>query len=192
MSWLASTCFDLDNTVSNFGNFEFEESFYKARMRSADHNLWTFCCFSNFDDVCLDASVWLWSLIRNLFGLRQKGFNFAQIQQCIPTLGLLDDASDDVALAVCVLLEFTITFYFANALTHDLTESHRRNTTEFVLIGCVVTLIDPVSVIINVVGDELHLEVLRIELNDDFFCGIWPLFVCRCKSLDEHLQECID
>ena len=90
---------------------------------------------------------------------------------------MLNDSGDDVAFAVCVFVELTVALYFADALAHDLLESGCGNTTKLVLVRRIVTLVDPVAVVVDVVGGELHVEVLWVDFNNDFVGGVWPLLV---------------
>ena len=156
-------------------------------MRATHHNLWTFCRFAHFHDVCLNTTIWLWLFVRNLLCLWQKGFHFAQVEQGVALIDLLNDARDNVTFTVCILFEFTITFCFADALTHDLAESNCRDTAKFFFLRRVVAFVDPVAVVVEVIGRKAHVEVVGIDFNDDFVGCAWALFVCRGQSLYKYL-----
>ena len=156
-------------------------------MRTAHHNLWAFCCFAYFYDVGLDAAIWLWLFVRNLLCLWQKCFHFAQVEQGVALVDLLNDARHNVAFTVCILFKLTIAFCFANALAHDLTESNCSNTAQFFFLWRVVALVDPVAVVVEVVRGEAHVEVVGVDFHDDFVGSAGALFVRRGQCLYQYL-----
>ena len=76
----------------------------------------------HLDDVRLRAVAGLRPLVRHLLGLRQQRLDPAEVEQRVAAVGLLDDAGDDVALAVGVLLELALALDLADALAHHLAE----------------------------------------------------------------------
>ena len=123
-----------------------------------------------------------------MFGLWQQGFDTTEVEQGVLGVCLLHDAGNDVAFAVCVLLELAIAFYFANALAHYLAESLRSNATQLVLLWRVITLVDPVAVVIDVVCRERDVHVLRVDADDYFFGRALTLFVGSCQCFYQHLE----
>ena len=94
------------------------------------------------------------TLERHLLGLRQQALDPTEVEQRVAGVGLLDDAGDDVALAVRVLLELAVALGLADALAHHLAEGLRGDAAHLLLLGRVVALVDPVAVLVDVVGDE--------------------------------------
>jgi hypothetical protein len=61
-----------------------------------------------------------------------------------------------------------------------------------VLVWSVIALVHPVAVFIDVIGSELHVEVLWVDLNDDFISSVWTLLICSGQSLYQYLQQSIN
>ena len=76
----------------------------------------------HLDDVRLEAGAGLGPLVGHLLGLGQQGLDLAQVEQGVAAVALLDDAGDDVALAVGVLLELALALGLADPLVHHLAE----------------------------------------------------------------------
>ena len=189
MTWFASTGLDFDNAVSNFGNFKFEKTLDETGVRTADHNLRSFIAATHFDDVGLEAGTWCGALERNLLTLWHESFDFAEIKQGIAMIVLLNDAGDNVAFAVGIFFELLVALGFADALTHHLTEGLSRDATEFVLVGSVVTLVDPVAVFVDVKCGEGDFESVGIETDFNFFSRTRATLVRGRQSFYEHLQK---
>ena len=111
-----------------------------------------------------------------------------KIEQGVLGVGLLHNARNNVAFAVCILFKLAIAFYFTNALAHDLAECLSGNSTEVGLVWRVIALVDPVAIVINVVCSERDVHVFRVDSHDDFFGCARTLFVRRSKRLYQHLQ----
>ena len=158
-------------------------------MRTADNNLWALRSLANFDDVGLEARIWFAHFALHLLGLWQQRFYAAKVEQGVLGIGLLHDARNDVAFAVCVLLKLAITLNFTDALAHHLTESLRCNTTEFIFLWRVIALVDPVAIIIHVVGGECDVHVFWVDADDYFFGCTLTLFVRGRECFNEHLQK---
>ena len=183
---------DFHDAIGDFGNFKLKESLDETRVRTGHHDLWTLRGLANFDDVRLDARVRLGTLVRHLLRLGKQCLDLAEVKQCVAVVGLLDDASDDVAFTVRVFLKLAVTLDFADLLPHHLAEGLRGDTTEFFLLRRVVALVDPVAVIIEVVCGEAHVQVLRVDLNDHFIGRAGTLFVGSGKCFHQHLQQGIN
>ena len=97
-------------------------------------------------------------LERHLLGLRQQRLDAAEVEQRVAAVGLLDDAGDDVALAVGVLLELAVALDLADALAHHLAERLGGDAAELLRLRRVVALVDPVAVLVEVVGGERELH----------------------------------
>ena len=161
-------------------------------MRTAYNNLRALWSLANFDDVCLESRIWLAHFALHLLGLWQQRFYAAKVEQCVLGVGLLNDAGNNVAFAVCVFLKLAIALYFTNALAHHLTESLRSNTAELVFLWSVVALIDPVAIVIHVVCSECDVHVFWVDTDDYFFGRSLTLFVRGRECFNEHLQKRIN
>ena len=158
-------------------------------MGTAHNNLWTLCGLAHFHDVCLETCAIFRTLVRNLFCLWEQRFHFAKVQQCVTTIGLLNDAGDKIAFAVCIFLKLAIAFYFTNALAHHLLKGGSSDTTKLVLAWRIIALVHPVTVVINVIGGELHVQVLWIDFHNHFISSAGTLLVSGGKCFYKHLQK---
>ena len=132
MSWFAGAGLDLDDAVGNFGHFELKQAFYQARMGTAHNNLGALSGLANLDDVGLEPTVGLGTLVGHLFGLGQQCLNPTEVEQRVARVGLLDHAGDDVALAPCILLVLHLALGLTDALGHHLTRGLSRDSSEVV------------------------------------------------------------
>ena len=85
---------------------------------------------AHLDDVRLEPGAGLGPLVGHLLGLRQQRLDLAEVEQRVAAVALLDDAGDDVALAVGVLLELALALGLADALAHHLAERLRGDAAE--------------------------------------------------------------
>ena len=192
MTWFASAGLDLDHTVGDLGDLEFEETLHQTGVSATHDDLRTLLRPAHFDDVGLHTRTRVGALVGHLLALRHEGFDLAEVEKCETAVGLLHDAGDDVAFAVGVLLVLALALGFPNALTHHLTESLSGDTTEFTLVGRVVTRVDPVAVLVDVVGGEGDLESVGVEAHFDFLGRPRTALVSRGQGIDEDLQEVVD
>ena len=102
----------------------------------------------------LTRDAGLGTLERHLLGLRQQALHPAEVEQRVARVGLLDDAGDDVALAVGVLLELAVALGLADALAHHLAEGLGGDAAHLLLLRRVVALVDPEAVLVDVVRGE--------------------------------------
>ena len=158
-------------------------------MRSRYDDLRALGRTANFDDVCLLAVALGGAFERHLLGLRQQRFGATQVKEGVAGVGALDDAGDDVTLAIRILLELAVRFDFADALAHHLTEGHGGNAAHLFLARRVVTLIDPVAVFVDVIRNERKLQRLRVDFDDNFVGGIVAALVGRGQGVNEDVQE---
>ena len=137
----------------------------------------------------LRAVARLRPLERHLLGLRQQRLDAAEVEQRVAAVGLLDDAGDDVALAVGVLLELAVALDLADALAHHLAERLGGDAAQLLPLGRVVALVDPVAVLVDVVGGERELHRLRVDLDDDLVGRAGPPLVGGRERVDEDVQQ---
>ena len=189
VTWFASASLNFNNTVSNFGNFKFEKTLDETGVGAAHNNLWTLVAATHFNDVRLHTRAGCGALERNLLALWHESFNFAKIEQGITMIVLLNDARDNVAFAVGIFFELLVALGFADALTHHLTERLRRDATQFVLVGSVVTLVHPVAVFIDVERREADFESVGIETDFNFFSRAGTTLVRGRQGFYENLQK---
>ena len=137
MPWLAGAGLDLDDAVGDLGHLELEQPLDEAGVGAADDDLRALGGLADLDDVGLDAVARLGALVRHLLGLRQQRLDPTEVEQRVAAVGLLDDAGDDVALAVGVLLELALALGLADALAHHLAEGLGGDAAElFLLRAC--------------------------------------------------------
>ena len=180
---------DLDDAVGDLGHFEFEQALDQARVRARHDDLRALRRAADLDDVRLLAVALGGTLERHLLGLRQQRLDPTEVEQRVAGVGALDDAGDDVALAVRVLLELALGLDLADALAHHLAEGLRGDAAELFLLRRVVALVDPVAVFVDVVGDERELHRLGVDLDDDFVGGVRAALVGRSECVDEDVQQ---
>ena len=155
-------------------------------MSATDDDLRPFCGLADFDDVRLQASAGLWTLVWDLLGLRQKRLDAAEVEEGVPGVVLLHDAGDDVALATCVLLVLHVALDLADALHHHLARSLRRDATE--ILWRVVPLTDDVAIVVELLGNNANVERL---VDDDvcLFAGFGHALVGRLEPVGQSLEQ---
>ena len=116
VSGLASTCSELNDAVSNFGNFKFKQTLNQTWVCTRDNDLRPLGGLANLNDVCLRTIAAVRSLIWDLFSLRHKCLDSSEVEKGIASLGPLDNARHQVALTIRVFLELAVTFHLTNAL----------------------------------------------------------------------------
>ena len=190
--WLAGTGLDLDDAIGDLGNFQLEQPLDETRVGAADDDLGTFGGLANLDDVRLDAVAWNRPLEGHLLCLGKQRLHAPEVEQRVPLIGLLDDAGDDVALAVCVLLELAVTLGLADALAHHLTEGLGGDAAHLFLLRRVVALVDPVAVFVDVVGREGELHRVGVDLDHHLVGRRRTTLVRRRQGVDEHVEQRVD
>ena len=89
--------------------------------------------FGDVSDHGLDARAVVVALALHLLGLRQEGLHaLAELHEGVARVGLLDDAGDQLAHAVLVLLEHHVALRLADALEDDLLGRLRGDAAEVV------------------------------------------------------------
>ena len=183
---------DLDDAVGDLGDFQLEQALDQTGVCARDDDLRTLGRLAHLDDVRLQAGVRLRALVGNLLRLRQQSLDAAEVEQRVAAVGLLDDAGDDVTLAVRVLLELAIALSLADALVHHLAERLRGDAPQLVLGRRVVATIDPVALVVDVVGDEADLHRVRVDLDLDLVGGVRAALVGRHERVGQRLQKGVD
>ncbi len=186
---LASTGLDLHDAVRDLGDLKLEQPLDQPGVGATDNDLRALGGAPDLDDVGLAPVARLGALERDLLGLRQQRLHSPQVEQRVAGIGLLDDAGDDVALAVGVLLELAVALDLADALAHHLAEGLGGDAPELVPLRRVVALVDPVAVLVEVVGSERELHRLRVDLDDDLVGRARTPLVGRRQGVDEHVQQ---
>src|SRR4051794_37627903 len=103
---LARDAGDLHQAVGDLGHLELEELLDQLRVAAADDDAWAARARGDFLDDGLDALRVVVALTVDLLGLRQQRLHaLAQLHERVAGVGLLDDAGDQLADAVAVLLE---------------------------------------------------------------------------------------
>ena len=171
MAWLAGAGLDLDDAVGDLGHLELEQPLDQARVGAADTTICGPLAVLRTSTMYALSGRPGRALERHLLGLRQQRLDPTEVEQRVARVGLLDDAGDDVAFAVGVLLELAVALDLADALAHHLAEGLGGDAAELFLLRGVVALVDPVAVLVDVVGDERELHRLRVDLDDDLVGG---------------------
>ena len=96
---LARRRLDLHHAGGDLGHLELEEPLDQPGVGAADHDLGTLGGLADLDDVRLEACAVLVALVGDLLRLGQQRLHLAEVEQCVPVVGLLDDPGDDVTLA---------------------------------------------------------------------------------------------
>jgi hypothetical protein len=183
---------DLDHAVGDLGDLQLEEPLDQPGVGAGDDDLGALRGAPYLDDVGLEAGVGLGPLVGHLLRLGQQRLHLAQVEQGVAAVALLDDAGDDVAFAVGVLLELAVTLGFADALAHDLTEGLSSNAAHLFLLRRVVALVDPVAVFVDVVGGERELHRVGVDFDHHFFGRSRTSLVRRREGIDEDVQQRVD
>jgi hypothetical protein len=184
---LASAGLDLDHPVGDLGHLEFEQPLDQTWVSTADDDLGTLGGLADLDDVGLDPATRLGTLELHLLGLREQRLDATQIEQRVSAVGLLDDSGDDVALAVGVLLELTITLRLADALVEHLAERLRGDAAH--VVRRVIARIDPVAVFVDVVRNDADVHRVGVDLNLGLVSRVGPPLVCADERICQHLQQ---
>ena len=154
------------------------------------HDLGALGGAAHLDDVGLQPGVRLGALVGHLLGLGQQGLDLAEVEQRVAAVALLDDAGDDVALAVGVLLELALALGLADALVHHLAERLGGDAAE--VARGVVARVDPVAVLVDVVGDDLDVHRVGVDLDLGLVGRVGPALVGRDQGVGQHLQQRLD
>src|SRR6476619_3702314 len=167
---LACDAADLDEPVGDLGHLELEQCLDQLRRATGEDHLRALRARAHLDDHGLDARALLVPLTVDLLGAGQERLDLAEVDEhVVAVAGLLDDARDDLALAVDVLLVHDRALRLADALLDDLLRGHRGDATEVVrrrvgAVDQVVRHLLPVEVEL-VVDDQRVLLLARLFLD---------------------------
>ena len=190
-TWLAGTGLDLDGAIGDLGDLEFEQPLDQAWVGTTHHDLGALGGFAYLDDIGLTTIAGLGALVLHLFGLGQQRLDSTEVEQRVAGIGLLDDAVDDVAFAVGVLLELAVAFDLTDALTHHLAEGLGGDTAELGPLRGVIAFIDPVAILVEVVSGEGELHRFGVDLDHDLIGGVRAALIGRCQRIDQHVQQVV-
>src|SRR3954469_24904312 len=156
---LARDVGDLDQAVGDLGDLELEELLDELGIAPRDDDRRALGRGRDLLDDRLDALGVVVALAVDLLGLGQQRLDaLAQLDQRVARVGLLDDAGDELADAVAVLLEHHVALRLADALQDDLLGGLGGDAAEVVRGD--VLLVDLVAVLLEL--GRVDLGVLRL------------------------------
>src|SRR4029079_10622244 len=122
---------DLDEAVGDLGHLELEERLDQLGIAARQDDLRPLRARANLGDDGLDARALLVALAVDLLRARQERLDLAEIDEHVVAVAcLLDDAGDDLADAIDVLVVHHAPLFLADALQDDLLRSLRGDATE--------------------------------------------------------------
>ncbi len=187
---LAGDGLQLDDAVDDLGDLELEQPLHEARVRARHDDLGALRRLADLDDVGLQPAAVLVPLVLDLLGLRQQRLDPPQVEQRVTLVGLLDDPGDDVALAAGVLLVLHLALGVADPLEDDLLRGLRRDAAE--VAGRVVPLADDVALLVELLGDDLDVAGLDVDLDERLLGGVGHALVRGDERVRERLQHDLD
>ena len=190
MAGLAGASLDLDDAVGDLGHLELEQALDEPGMAPRDDDLGPFARLADLDDVGLEASAVVVALIRDLFGLGQQGLDFAQVEEGVAIVALLDDPGDDVALTPGVLLVLAIAFGFPDALEDHLARRWSRDTAE--VLRSVVPFPRYVSFFVQLLAVDADLPGVRVDGHDGFLSSLRKALVGSHKRVGKRVEQRVD
>jgi hypothetical protein len=132
-SRLAGDAADLDEPVGDLGHLELEERLDQLGISAREDHLRALRAGADLGDDGLDPGALLVALAVDLLGARQQRLDLAEVDEHVVAVAcLLDDAGDDLALAVDVLLVHHRALGLADALLDHLLGRHRGDAAEVV------------------------------------------------------------
>jgi hypothetical protein len=117
---VAGHAHDVDRAVGHLGHLAAEEGDHVFGVGAGDDDLRPAAFLANVDDQTFDAVALAEALARDLLVLGQQGLGAAEVDDPARTVAALDDAADDLALAVLVFLVNDLLLGVAHALDDDL------------------------------------------------------------------------
>src|SRR5581483_34574 len=128
---LAGDAADLDEPVGDLRHFQLEQRLDELRVAAGEDHLRPLRTGAHLRDHGLDARALLVALAVDLLGARQQGLNLAEVDEHVVAVArLLDDAGDDLADAVDVLVVHHLALRLADALQDHLLRRLRRDAAE--------------------------------------------------------------
>ena len=142
---LAGDVGDLDEAVGDLGDLELEQLLDQLGVAAGDDDRGALARGRDLLDDRLDALGVVVALALDLLGLGQQRLDpFAQLHERVAGVRLLDDAGDQLAHAVAVLLEHHVALGLADALQDHLLGGLGGDPAE--VVGGDVALVDLVAV----------------------------------------------
>ncbi len=191
MAGLAGAGLDLDDAVGDLGHFELEQALHQARMGPGHDDLGALGRLADLDDVGLQAGIGLGPLEHHLFGLGQKGLDPTEVEQRVPSIGLLDHAGDDVALASGVLLVLQLPLGLADPLGHHLAGGLGRDPAE-VVGGHVELLADHLALFVQFLGHHPDVHRLGIDRDPRVLVGVGHALVGGLEGVGQGGEQGVD
>src|SRR5207237_9475591 len=112
---------NLDEPVRDLRHLELEERLDELRIAAREDHLRALRARAHLGDDGLDPGALLVALAVDLLGARQQRLDLAEVDEhVVAVAGLLDDARDDLALPVDVLLVHHLALGLADPLQDDL------------------------------------------------------------------------
>src|SRR5436190_2535730 len=128
---LAGDAADHDEPVRDLGHLELEERLDQLRVAAGEDHLRALRARADLGDDGLDARALLVALAVDLLGARQQRLDLAEVDEHVVTVaGLLDNAGDDLADAVDVLVVHHPALLLADPLEDHLLGRLRRDASE--------------------------------------------------------------
>ena len=127
---VAGNGFDFNHTVINFGNFLREQLRQKLRMRAGQKDLRPAGFQTHVHNVSADSVARAERFAANHFVPTQNGFGAADIDNHAARFNAFDNAVNDFADTVFILVILADAFGIADFLTDNLFRRLRRNTAE--------------------------------------------------------------
>ena len=187
---LAGAGLDLDDAVADLGHLQLEQALDEARVGAGHDDLRALGRAPDLDDVRLQPGAGLGPLEGHLLGLGQQRLDLAQVEQGVAVVELLDDAGDDVALAVGVLLELAVPLDLADALGQHLAEGLGGDAAH--VVGRVVAPVDQLAELVDVVGEDADVHRLGVDLDLGLVGGVRTALVGRDQGVGQDLQQGVD
>ena len=173
----------LDQAVGNFGNFELEQGLDQFGIAATEDDRRSLRRVGDLLDDRLDALAVVVALAVDLLGTRKQSLYAtadAELHKGVTGVGLLDDAVDELADPVLVLLEHDVALRLADALEDDLLGRLGGDPAE--VVGGDVPLLDLVAVL-----GKLLLRDLRL-LGLDELTGVRVEVCALVDGLDDQLR----
>ena len=123
---------DHDVPALDLGHLELEQLADQLLGAARQHDLRSLRAGADLDDHGLDARAVLVALAGHLLGAGQQRLDPAEVDERVARVGLLDDARDDVADAILVLLEHHLALGLADPLQDHLLRGLRGDAAEVV------------------------------------------------------------
>ncbi len=184
---LSSDGLDLDVSVDQLGDLEFEECPDEFRVTTRHNDLWALAFSSYLENPRLDTVASFEPLVGDLLGSGKYRFGISEIKNRVPMIGLLDDARHQVAFAPVVQLEDLLAFRVAQPLQDDLFGCLCGDSPE--ILRSVGPLVRDVSVFVEFLAVDHYLAGIGVDGDPGFLCSSGGTFVGRNERVGERLED---